>query len=227
MVLGDGLLSTEICKQTDWPYISRKKDIFDFDHIQSYWKYLYADQVLNCIGNTDTYSSDREKHWKTNYKSVIDLVDFCNHTGKKLIHISTDFVYAGSVTNASENDIPVHAKTWYSYCKLLADGYVQARAKNYLLIRTSFKPKPFPYRKAFGSLIGNFDYTDVIASMIVKLIEAGKTGVWNVGSETKTMYDLAFQTNENVELSYDYPHADSPTDVSMDVKKLNDFLGGR
>ena len=72
LVLGDGLLGSEIIKQTEWDYISRKKDGFDIT-ISSFDCLLNYDTIINCIAYTDTYSDDKEKHWNINYKSVISL----------------------------------------------------------------------------------------------------------------------------------------------------------
>ena len=36
LVLGDGLLGSEIVKQTEWDYISRKKDGFDITDMETY-----------------------------------------------------------------------------------------------------------------------------------------------------------------------------------------------
>ena len=71
---------------------------------------------------------------------------------------------------------------------------MQARAGCFLLIRTSFKPNPFPYPEAITTQTGNFDYIDVISTIIIKLINSGAVGVYNVGTDKKTMYELAQKT---------------------------------
>jgi dTDP-4-dehydrorhamnose reductase len=225
LILGDGLLGAELKRQTGWDYISRKKDGFDFDEIDTYSKLMYRySTIINCIGNTDTYSPELEKHWKTNYIGVISLVDYCNKNSKKLVHISTDHLYGGSVENASENDLIMPAKNWYSYTKLISDAHVQALSKNYLMIRTSYKPNPFPYPKAITTQVGNFDYADVIASLLIKLISKGATGVYNVGTETKTIYELALKTNPAV-IPWDAVlNPSMPTNVTMNTEKMRKFL---
>jgi len=147
LILGDGLLGSEIRKQTGWDYISRKKDRIDFTIPGSYSRFIEEyDVVINCIAYTNTIHNEREPHWSVNYTGVIDLVDLCYEFKTKLVQISTDYIYANSKPEASEKDIPVHLENWYTYTKLLADGYVQTmRDKNYLLLRTSFKPNPFPW----------------------------------------------------------------------------------
>ena len=86
LILGDGLLGSELVKQTKWDCISRKKDNIDFNDINSYKDYLDDyDEIINCIAYTNTYDSNKEPNWNTNYKAVVNLVDFIGKTNKKLI----------------------------------------------------------------------------------------------------------------------------------------------
>ena len=220
IILGYGLLGSEIVKQTKWNFICRSKDkSFDFDNIDTYKdKLLKYDTVINCVAYTDTYSNDKSRHWNTNYKALSDLVDFCNIENKKIVHISTDYIYAGSNKNADLNEVPVHNKTWYSYTKLLADAYIQLKSKKHLLIRCGHKEKPFKYEEAFEDVIGNFDYVDIIAKIIIDLIKNDVEGVNNIGTEVKSVYELAVRTNPNVIKSKsDNPLM--PKDVTMDINK--------
>jgi dTDP-4-dehydrorhamnose reductase len=225
LVLGDGLLGSEIVKQTHWNYISRKKDNIDFCNISSYRDYLLKYNIIvNCIGFTKTYSEDKEINWNVNYKAVADLVDNCNNLHNKIVHISTDYVYTYSKSNATELDVPVHCANWYSYTKLLSDGYIQLKSKDYLLIRTSFKPIPFPYEKAIVNQIGNFDYVDKISKLIIELIKTNANGVYNVGTDIKTIYELAKQTKPTVLPMTDKIHPTTPENIIMNVDKMRKYL---
>lgn len=225
LILGDGLLGSELVKQTGWDYISRKKDGIDFIDIQTYKHFLSDyDEVINCIAYTDTYGENREKHWDINYKAVANLVDICNGYEKKLIHISTDYLYTHSKEEASEEDVPVHCGTWYGYTKLLADGYVQLKSNDYLIVRGTHKKKPFIYDNACVNQIGNFDYADKISDILISLIENDVTGVYNIGTELKSIYDLAKYTKADVTPINKKFNALMPTDVSMNVTKLNNKL---
>lgn len=225
IVLGDGLLGKEITKQTGWRCISRKKDNIDFTNINTYYPLLHGyNTIVNCIAFTKTYSPDREINMKTNFVGVIELVNYCNFTGKKLIQISSDYIYDKTKHPATEEDVPVHCANWYSYSKLLSDGYVQAMCKNYLLIRTSFKPTPFPYDKAITTQIGNFDYVDVIATYIIELIDKKAEGIYNVGTEEKTIYELAIKTKKDVIHWDEVLHETMPRDITMDLTKMRRFL---
>jgi dTDP-4-dehydrorhamnose reductase len=233
LVLGDGKLGSEIIKQTNWDYISRKKDGFDFTNARDITKALIEDHhgtilvkkydaVINCIANTDTYSTEKESMYKVNYEAVANLSDICNAYKIKLVHISTDYVYAGSVNNATEEDMPVPSNNWYTYYKLLADEYIAITNSNYLICRCSFKSKPFEFKYAWYNQIGNFDYVDVITELIIKLVKGDAKGIYNVGTETKTMLDLAKQTKQETQPSQRPDHA--PANISIDISKLKNFL---
>jgi dTDP-4-dehydrorhamnose reductase len=216
LVLGDGLLGSEIVKQTNWDCISRKKDGFDI--VKDDFNFYGYDVIINCIAFTDTYSNDKQSNWDINYKAVADLVDYCNNLDIKLVHISTDYVYTNSSSDASENDIPIHSNNWYSYTKLLADAYIELKSLNYLICRGTHKPNPFPYEKAWVNQWGNFDYVDVIASLIINLVMSNNFGIFNIGTEFKSMFDLAKQTNKNVKPAGKPEYV--PKDTSMDISKL-------
>ncbi len=221
LILGDGLLGSEIVKQTGWDYISRKAGTFDIDNIKESLDSHIPDIILNCIANTDTYSKNKENHWNINYVFVNELIQYCNFNNIKLVHISTDYVYAGSVSNATEDDVPVHCNTWYGYTKLLGDGLVQLQSNNYLLCRCTHKPSPFPYEGAWLDQIGNFDYVNVISNLIIKLIKSNSHGLYNVGTDVKTMYELA-STTKLVSKTFTPEYV--PKNQSMDITKLKNNL---
>ena len=225
LILGDGLLGLELVRQTGWDYISRKKDGIDFRDIDSYKDHLFGyDEIINCIAYTNTYDENKEENWNTNYKGVVDLVDYLIGKDIKLIHISTDYVYTHSKQNVSENDVPVHCGNWYGYTKLLGDAYVQLRLRDYLLIRSTHKEEPFPYEKAWINQVGNFDYVSEIAKLQIELIRKNVSGVFNVGTELKTMYDLAKRTNSNVILEFEIFNETTPTNLTMDISKLKRII---
>lgn len=225
VVLGDGILGSEIVKATKWDYISRSKDKFDITYEESFEKFFIKNNVpiwntiVNCIANTDTYSEDKNSHWDTNYKSVYNLVLFCNKWNIKLVHISSDFVYSNSFKEKrSEIDVPVHFCNWYSYTKLLADSVIELLSNNYLICRCTHQVSPFKYDKAFIDRIGNFDYVNKISELIIKLINNNSCGIFNVGTNLKTMYELAKQTKSDV--SPTMCKDNYPKDTSMNINKL-------
>jgi dTDP-4-dehydrorhamnose reductase len=225
LVLGDGMLGREIVKQTGWDYISRKKDdlniVDDFEKVSYHVRFNY-DVILNCIANTNTYSSDSKSMNEVNYKFVTNLVDVCNnYPNKKLVHISTDYVYANSIENATEDDAPSPDSNWYSVTKLLADEHIKAFSKDYLICRLSHKPYPFPYESAWEDVHTNADYTPIIADLVIKLVINEASGVYNVGTSNKTIYELASKS-KTVKKTNSPNHI--PKNVTMNISKLENFL---
>lgn len=231
IVLGDGLLGTEFVKQTGWDFISRKKDNFDITDKDNYYKFFIDNFneiafwskykiIVNCIANTNTYSTDKESHWNVNYKSVINLANFCEENNIKLVHISTDYVYTNSISEAGEDDVPIHGNNWYSYTKLLGDSYVQLN-KNNLVLRGTHKKYPFPYKEAWVDQVGNFDYVSKIAELMICLIKDNACGVYNIGTELKTMFELAIQSNKVKPIFKPFL---APSNTSMNTNKLQNAL---
>lgn len=224
IILGDGLLGSELHIQTGFDFISRKVNNFDivsssFDVFDEY------DTIINCIGCTDTYSTVKDdEHFSINADAVLKLIEYCNNSNKKLVHISTDYLYANSVQNAKESDYLKPIKTAYGYSKLIGDMYITSYCKKYLLIRGSFKKSPFPYDKAVPQ-IGNFDYVNNIAKIIHILIINDANGVFNVGTKTKTMLELANKTNNNT-VQGEPNNEKMPKNITMNISKLEEFMAG-
>lgn len=226
VILGDGLLGTAVIGQTGWHYVSRSKDGIDLT--KGNWKQhipIGTTEIVNLIANTDTYGNDFDKIFSVNYRAVRDLVHFCNDMNIKLVHYSTDYVYVNSKHPAKETYKAKPQETAYAISKLLADEYIMRHSNNYLICRGSQKPDPFPYDKGFTNVIGNFDYPDALAEVFIELIRGGATGLYNIGTDDKSVYDLALETNPNVEPTEAPAHF--PTDLRMDLTKMKEFLNGQ
>ena len=220
LVLGDGLLGSQVISQTGWDFVSRKKNSVSAEDFLN-WSYLLDsyDTIINCIGFTKTYENNQKDSWDLNVVFVNQLIDYCNNNSKKLVHISTDYLYSGSVPNATENDVPIPVNTWYGYSKLVGDALVQLQSKNYLMCRLSHKPNPFPQESAWTDIHTNCDSADVIADLVVQLVELNADGVYNVGTEVKSIYDLAKRSNPDIKAINKPAHV--PNDISMNIDKLN------
>lgn len=223
VILGDGLLGSELANQSGFTIISRKKSGFDVSSPLSNFIPKDCTILINCIAHTDTYSKEKEKHWDVNYKFVHKLITFCNNHKIKLVHIGTDYMYANNkLTFSSEDEVPVHAENWYSYTKLLGDGLIQLLSEDYLICRCIHKPYPYSLESAYIDRYANFDYTHNIAKIILELIYKNASGVFNVGPKAKSAYEFVRQTNPHVLRSYTPDGL--PKDTSMNVTKLETFL---
>ena len=159
---------------------------------------------------------------EVNYKFVVKLVEEINRLDKKLVQISTDYLYTYSEDDVTEEGVPVHCNTWYGYTKLLADGYIESFSKNYLISRMGHKCEPFPHDGAWINQIGNFDYVQKQAKRLTKLVDNDIAGIVNVGGKKISMYELAKQTKENVEENHcEFP---VPGNVTMNLDKFNNIM---
>lgn len=223
LILGDGLLGSAVIGSSGWQYVSRKHHGFNINK-KNTWKNNIPNGVnciINLIANTDTYSKNIDKMFETNYRGVVSLVDYCNKNEIKLVHFSTDYVYENSKTNAKETD-RTRPTTSYAMSKVLADEYIMKHSNNYLILRGAQKDDPFPYESAFTNVYGNFDYPDLIADILVEMVRSDATGLYNIGTETKSMYDLAKITKPEVLKSIAPDHF--PKDITMDLSKMNKHL---
>lgn len=218
LILGDGLLGSELSLQTGWDVASRKKGNLKID---DYWGLVNLivkyDVVINCIAYTNSYSKDKDTHWNVNYKFAANLSDICSTGGVKLVHISTEFVYANNPFPPTEEDLPIPDNTWYAYTKLLADEYIKLNNNNYLICRELHKPNPFPYPEVWNIQTCG-DTVDKIANLIIKLIYKNVNGVYNIGTGEKYLKDIA-PLSQVIE-----PPSCIPKDTRMNLDKLNNIL---
>jgi len=219
LVLGDGLLGSELVKQTGWDCASRKLTGLDitkyFDLERLILKY---DTVVNCIANTDSYLNDKKSHFEVNYDFVETLCSITFPERIKLVHISTEFVYANNKVLPTEEDIPQHDATWYAYTKLLADEHIQQNHDNYLICRELHKPNPFQYDKIWEVQTSG-DTVNKIAELIIKLINTNAQGVFNVGTGDKWLWEMA--TGPRIEVT---APTHVPKDTRMNLDKLTAWL---
>lgn len=223
LVLGDGLLGSAVIGASGWQYLSRREHGFNINK-KSTWKGNIPNGIscaINLIANTDTYSTDINGMFETNYRAVISLVDYCNKNNIKLVHFSTDYVYENSKPNSKETD-KTKPTTPYAMSKVLADEYIMKHSNDYLILRGAQKEDPFPYESAFTNVYGNFDYPDVIAEILVEMVRSNATGLYNIGTQTKSMFDLAKITKPGVLESIAPDHF--PKDITMNLSKMEKHL---
>jgi len=130
---------------------------------------------------------------KTNIIGTANIAMYCAHQNKRLVYISTDYVYEGNNGNYKETD-PVLPYNEYAWTKLGGECSVKL-VSNHLIIRTSFGSTKFPYDKAWVNQIVSKDYVDIIAPMILKATQSNIIGILNIGTEPKNLYEYAKKRN--------------------------------
>lgn len=177
---GSGRLGTELKKYLKGQYPSKKK--FDITKISNP---PLCDLVVHMAAYTNVDKAETEKSecFDTNVFGTYHLLR--HFAGKPFVFISTEHVNAPGV---------------YFQSKLIGELLVKNLSKNYLIIRTLFKPNPWPFEYAFIDQMTQGDYLDVIAPLIAKAIKGwgGKSKTIYVGTERKSMFELAKRTRPNV-----------------------------
>jgi len=191
---------------------------------------LPYDVIINTIAHTDTKDKQKNTHWNVNYVFAAFLADFCATLGKRLVHVSTDYVYAGSSPMANEKDVLVPFGSWYSCTKLMADNHIELKGQDYLVIRTAHKASPFPFKKGYINVIGSFQSVHMAITQMNFLIMSGAKGVYNIGpKEPLSIYDYAQQESllpekKKLEIGKSiYSGKDIPIDTTMSCNKFYRF----
>lgn len=177
---GSGRLGTELKKYLKGRYPTKKQ--FDITRIK---KAPRCDLVVHLAAYTNVDRAEIESFecFNINVKGTHQLLN--HYSDKPFVFISTEHVNAEGV---------------YFQSKLINELQVKNLAKNYLIIRTLFKPNPWPWEYAFTDQMTQGDYVDVIAPLIAKAIKNwnGKSKTIYVGTERKSMFELAKRTKPNV-----------------------------
>jgi len=132
-----------------------------------------------------------------NVLGTVNVIKSCQQLGKKLVFVSTDYVFDGNKGNYAVDD-PINPISKYAKTKAAAELLVRMIEKS-LVIRTSFFGYSFPYDKAATDQWSSKDYVDVIAPLILDALKKDKTGIVHVGTERATTYEKAKRRKPDVE----------------------------
>jgi dTDP-4-dehydrorhamnose reductase len=99
-----------------------------------------CDMVVNAAAYTavDKAESNREAAFAVNRDGAAHLAEACRRSGLPLIHISTDYVFDGSGTDAYPESAPVAPLGVYGASKAEGERAVRGRLNEHLILRTSW-----------------------------------------------------------------------------------------
>lgn len=112
-------------------------DLCDYVETRNVLCSLNPDVVIHCASRTDVdkMEEDREGGWMANVLTTRVLLDALRDCKSKLVHVSTDSVYAGELGPYRE-DMKAEPCNWYGATKLESERLVSAR-KGALILRTN------------------------------------------------------------------------------------------
>jgi dTDP-4-dehydrorhamnose reductase len=148
--------------------------------------------------------------WAVNVFGTQNVIEACQKTNKKIVYISTDFVFDGTKKSYTETEKP-NPINWYAKTKCEGEKLVQDSGLDYIIARIAY-----PFRAVFERkdlvrvLIDKLDrheklnmvwdhimtptFIDDIANALDILIRTEQKGIFHVvGSEKISPYDVALK----------------------------------
>lgn len=181
--------------------ISRREgvDITDKKAVEQAVSTSDAKLVLHLSAKTDVDRCESDKQlqsegeaWRVNVVGTENILFACQKYNKKLIFISTDFVFDGETMPSvgyKETDNP-HPVNWYGETKFQAEELVKKASIPWVIVRISY-----PYRESF-------EKNDFVRAIVKKLSNGQKVQavIDHLFSPTY-IDDIAFALRELVEKS--------------------------
>jgi len=200
---GTGKLAEELKKHIEAEYVGIEH--WDFTYPIKKREY---DLIVHMGAYTDVKKAEteRSKCFMTNAYGTWNMVDTYRDT--PFIYISTEWAYK-----------PISV---YALSKQLGEEAVKTHP-NHLILRTLFKPNPFPFTHAYINQWTQGDSVDVIAKLLADIIKKWdrKTSKLDfLGTGRKTVFDLAKKTRPDVQPNYveDYSNAIGMNIVPLDYR---------
>ena len=182
--------------------------------------------VVHAAAYTDVRGAetDRARCWAVNVEGTRNLVKALGDV--PLVYISTDYVFYGD-TGAYSEDAPVGpVRNYYALSKLVAEEVARV-APRHLVIRTSFRPREWPYPTAFTDVYTSQDYVDVIApeiALAIRHLDEVPFDTLHIATERKSVFDLAQRRSDAVTPgSKAAAGVDLPDDISLATGRWRDL----
>ncbi|MFM9838867.1 MAG: SDR family oxidoreductase [Cyclobacteriaceae bacterium] len=112
-------------------------DITRLEEVEKVISETKPDVIINTAAMTqvDHCETEREKCWLNNVTAVENLVNTCEKTDTRLIHVSTDFIFDGTRGPLDELEKP-NPLSYYGESKLAAEVAVQKSKTDWAILRT-------------------------------------------------------------------------------------------
>ncbi len=229
---GSGLLGRELIKQFPHKIIApthNELDVTKPDQIKRYIEAYNPDYIIHAAALTglSRCEGDKSKAYHLNVGGTMNICKIADTLNKRIVYISTDYVFDGKEGNYNELHVP---NPLSYYAKTKAMGEISAMHSAHHVFRTSFCNKVWPYPRAYFDKYSSFDTVDIIADLILKCAETLHTRLYkpmilHIGTEHKSFYDLANKISKGCVLSSPLMDDNVPKDTSLDTTKMKTILG--
>jgi dTDP-4-dehydrorhamnose reductase len=191
------------------PYV--KLDITSHKEVRDLVAEIRPDVLVNCAAmtNVDLCETERELAWKINVNGVEYLAEAAKKQHAVMVHVSSDYVFDGKNGPYTEDDKP-EPLCYYGKSKLASENALRSAGVPSIVARTMVLYGHAPGVKANFALwliqslqarqsvrivddqIGNPTLVDDLAYGLLRAVELGKTGIYNIaGRDICTRYEFA------------------------------------
>lgn len=170
--------------------------------------------------NVDECEKEKDSAWEINVVGTQNVVDACDKLGKKIIYVSTDFVFDGEKKDGlySEEDKP-NPINWYGKTKHEGEKIVQNSLNPWIIMRIAYPYRAdFVKKDFFRAILARLEngqqiqavtdhimtptFIDDIAYALDLLIEQNARGLFHVvGSSSLTPHEAAILIAQTFGLS--------------------------
>lgn len=197
---GFGLLGSELRgKVAAITPTSAELNILDEERFAAYAAEQPVTAILHLAAVSDSASAEKDKlrSYRVNVQGTAAAARIAAKFHKKIVYISTDYVFLGTRGEYRESDEPAPGN-WYGFTKYAGELEIRSRTENFLIIRTAFRPSKWPFPTAYSNVVTSADYVDVIAQEILQALAFNLSGILHIGTTAKTLLELARRRNREV-----------------------------
>ena len=203
--------------QFEWIFTDiRELDLSDFSNLEKTLEKISPSLIINCAAYTNVDKAESEKELANilNFKAVEKISKWTSYNQKKLIHISTDYVFEGSSKAPLNENALTSPINFYGLTKLKGEKICLKNNPESIIIRTSWLYSSFGnnFVKTMRTLmsertllnvindqIGSPTYANDLALTIIKIIkhENWISGLYHYSNEGEiSWFDFATSIKE-------------------------------
>lgn len=184
---------------------STELNILNISSVSAYfYKHKYIDKIILSAAYTNVPRANLDKQAAFNLNvvgvyNILHVISRFTYYKPTLFYISTDYVFDGDTGGYKTTD-PVNPvkNNYYAMTKALGESAARSYDKT-SIIRTSFcQSGPWPHGFAFDDQFTSRDTVDIIAPMISSIVNKNTIGIHHIGTERKSVFDLAKRLSPNV-----------------------------
>jgi len=170
-------------------------DLTDGRSLENLFRHRTFDVLVNCAAFTDVDgcedASSYEAAMDVNARGPGRLSRLCRETGRRLVHLSTDYVFDGSSDRPCAEDDPLRPVNAYGRTKAEGEKAVRDGGADAIIVRTSwlYGPNGRNFVRTIAGLlrsktridvvddqVGGPTYTGDLALFLLDLVETGASG---------------------------------------------------